>query len=143
MGNNSGPIAGLNTTLNTITSDVSTVQPLLTALFQIQALQQASTDIKNALTSAASVASAIANALNSLPSSTNPTGVMTALQNALANVQALAPAGTGVVLNSASSLFSTIQAQLTALGPSTPISTAATELTELSTNLTTLAGMFP
>lgn len=122
-----------------------TIQNLVQAIFGISALQPVSTDIKSALTSASSVMTSIATAVKSSPGSLSDVGgVMTGLQNALSMLQSLAPAGTAVVLNSASSLFQTLQQQLNYLaGQGASLGDAATELTQLSQILTLLVALFP
>jgi hypothetical protein len=130
----------------TTTPLYGTIQTLVQAIFGISALQPVSTDVKNALTSAASVMTSIATAVKSSTGSLSDVGgVMTGLQNALSMIQSLAPAGTAVVLNSASSLFQTLQQQLTALAADAgnTVATAATELMQLGQILTSLVALFP
>lgn len=104
-----------------------------------------SVQINTALTDVAAVLTKVATAMQTAGSLTDVSGAMTALQNSLSLAQSLAPAGTAVVLNSASGLFQQLQAQLTAIAstPGATIAQAATELAQLSQLLTALAGLFP
>lgn len=131
----------------TETALFDTIQTLVQAVFNASSdLKTVSGDIKSALTSAAGVLNAIGSAIESSTGSlADVGGVMSGLQNALSMLQALAPAGTAVVLNSASSLFQTIQAQLNALADEagSDMETAATEIAQLAQILTALVTLFP
>jgi hypothetical protein len=124
----------------------NTIQTLVKAIFGVSALAPVSTDIKTALTSAASTLTSIGTALGSSGGSLSDIGgVMTGLQNAMSALQSLAPSAAAPVLNTASSLFQTIQGQLNALAGQAgkTISDAVTELTQLSQILTLMVALFP
>jgi flagellar hook-associated protein FlgK len=143
------------TTSNLITSSggnisagsmYDTIKPLVQAIFQVSALQSVSSDVKTALTSAASTLTAIGTALQTSGGSLGDIGgVMTGLQNALSSLQSLAPSGAAPVMNTASSLFQTIQGQLNSLAGQAgkTIADAVTELNQLSQILTLVVALFP
>jgi hypothetical protein len=70
---------------------------------------------------------------------------LTGLQSILSMAQSLAPAGTSVVLNSASDLFQNIEGQLTTLAGEAgqTMATAGTELAQLAQLMTGLTQLFP
>jgi hypothetical protein len=125
----------------------ATIQTLVQAIFNASSdLKTVSGDIKSALTSAATVMTAIGSAVKtSTGSLADVGGVMSGLQNTLSMLQSLAPAGTAVVFNSASSLFQTIQQQLNALvsQAGADMTTAATEIAQLAQIMTALVTLFP
>ena len=131
----------------TETALFTTIQTLVKAIFNASSdLQTVSGDIKSALTSAASVMTAIAGAVKTSTGSLNDVaGIMTGLQNTLSMLQSLAPAGTAVVLNTASSLFQTIQGELNALSTQAgaDMTTAANEIAQLAQIMTALVTLFP
>jgi delta 1-pyrroline-5-carboxylate dehydrogenase len=130
----------------TTTPLYNTIKTFVGAIFGASTdMQTVSTDITKALNEAATVVGKIGTALQSAGSLSDVTNAMTALQNTLSTAQAMAPAGTAVVLNSASALFQQIQSQLMALAstPGATIGQAATELAQLSQLLTALAQLFP
>jgi hypothetical protein len=122
----------------------SNVEPFVNAIFSTSQLQSVSQQINTALAEAATVVGAIASAMSGIGGTIgNVPAAMTALQNALSLAQSLAPAGTAAVLTSGSTLFQTIQTQLSDLGSTTAPAQAAQELTNLQRLLTGLAAMFP
>ncbi len=104
-----------------------------------------SKDINGALTAVANVVGTIATKMPTTSTAlTDVNNAMTALQNSLSLAQSLAPAGTTVVLNSASGLFQQLQAQLSAIETAGgSIADAVGELAQLSQLLTSLSGLFP
>ena len=122
----------------TDTALYTTVQPLLNTLFHVSSdLTTVSKDINSALTDVVKVVNEIATVLNSLGG--DAANVMQALQQGLSLAQTLAPGGASTALNSASQLFQTLQTLVTAV----PVSQAATELGELSSQLGEIAKLFP
>jgi transposase len=91
-------------------------------------------------------AEAIAEAMQTSTGTLSDIGsAMTGLQNILSMAQSLAPAGTSVVLNSASTLFQNIENQLTALAGEAgqSMATAGTELAQLAQLITGISALFP
>jgi len=125
----------------------TTIQTLVQAIFNASpSMKTVSSDITGALTEAATVISAIAKAMQTSTGSLSDIGsAMTGLQNILSMAQSLAPAGTSVVLNSASTLFQNIENQLTALAGEAgqSMATAGTELAQLAQLITGLSALFP
>src|ERR1700761_659981 len=125
----------------------TTIQTLVHAIFNASpSMKTVSSDITGALTEAATVISAIAKAMQTSTGSLSDIGsAMTGLQNILSMAQSLAPAGTSVVLNSASTLFQNIENQLTALAGEAgqSMATAGTELAQLAQLITGLSALFP
>jgi len=131
----------------TETALFGTIQTLVQAVFNASSdLKTVSGDIKSALTSAATVMNVIGSAIKSSTGSLADVGrVMSGLQNTLSMLQSLAPSGAAMALNSASSLFQTIQGQLNALAAEagSDMATAATEIAQLAQILTALVALFP
>jgi ABC-type transporter Mla subunit MlaD len=96
--------------------------------------------INTALTDVASVVTKIADQLAALPSITEATDAMNALQSGLALAQTLAPSSASAVLTSGSNLFQTLQNLLSATGS---IDQSAAEMAQLAQQLTALSQMFP
>lgn len=96
--------------------------------------------INKALTDVAAVVTKIADQLAALPSITDATNAMNALQSGLAMAQTLAPSSASAVLSSGSQLFQTLQNLLSSTGS---IGQAAAEMAQLSQQLTALSQMFP